>query len=346
MALTKNSDALGMNESMPTLQVCVDSPLVTAVIPTRGRPEFVIGAVHSALSQTYPNIEVVVVLDGPDAATLERMHEIDDPRLRVIALGNSAGGSEARNRGVQSARGEWIAFLDDDDAWLPEKIALQMKQARSMAAAFPVISSRVIAKTPLVAFPLPRKLYAAGQQVGDYLFCPESMTKGGGMMQTSTLLAPRKLLLEVPFRTGLQMHQDWDWLLHAAKHEGVQFLMLPEALAMFATEDGRTSTGRKADWEFSLRWIREVRGLVSPEAYSSFIAVQCMWRAVKSRAGIVAYARLLRAFAFEGRVSIQSIGLFFVFWLIPERARKSLRNWICARTYLRSVWSVEKRVET
>jgi len=335
---------------MPTQHVRVDSPLVTAVIPTRNRPELVIRAVHSALGQTYPNLEVLVLLDGPDAATLEQLRKINNLRLRVIVLEKPVGGSEARNCGVRSAYGEWIAFLDDDDEWLPEKIALQVKQARSMTAAFPVISSCVVAQTLLVKFVLPRTVYRPGQQIGDYLFCPASMAKGGGMMQTSTLLIPRNLLLDVPFRAGLQMHQDWDWLLRAEKHKGVQFSMLPEPLTIFATEDERTSTGRGIDWEFSLRWIREVRNLVSPRAYSSFIAVQCMWRAVKSRAGVRAYARLMRAFIFEGRVSAQNLSLFLAFWLIPERTRKRLRNWVWAskeriHKHAHPVWLVERGFE-
>ncbi|MGB9514059.1 MAG: glycosyltransferase family 2 protein, partial [Candidatus Acidiferrum sp.] len=103
-----------------------DKLLVTAVIPTRNRHQLVTHAVRSALRQTYRNLEVVVVIDGADPKTEESLSRLADSRLRVIALPESSGPAAARNIGVAAARGEWIAFLDDDDQWLPEKIELQM----------------------------------------------------------------------------------------------------------------------------------------------------------------------------------------------------------------------------
>ena len=78
-----------------------ESPLVTAVIPTRNRPVLVKRAVHSALNQTYPGIEVVVVVDGPDGCTCKELATISDSRLRVIEL-PSAWAAPTR------AIGEWI----------------------------------------------------------------------------------------------------------------------------------------------------------------------------------------------------------------------------------------------
>ena len=91
------------------------APLITAVIPTRGRADLVTRAVFSALHQSYPHVEVIVVVDGPDPDTLAALKAVDEQRLRVIALTENVGGSEARNIGVRAARGSWIALLDDDD---------------------------------------------------------------------------------------------------------------------------------------------------------------------------------------------------------------------------------------
>src|SRR6267378_4252792 len=98
--------------------------LVSAVIPTRGRPELLLRAVRSVLAQTLREIEAVVVIDGQDPATEQAMETLarKDSRVRVIALPTSTGGSAARNRGVAEASGEWIAFLDDDDEWMPGKV--------------------------------------------------------------------------------------------------------------------------------------------------------------------------------------------------------------------------------
>src|ERR1700676_1259948 len=106
-----------------------ETPLISAVIPTRNRPQLLTRAVYSALQQTYSNLEVIVVVDGTDSVTMEALARISDPRLRVIVLSQNQGGSNARNAGVQAALGEWIAFLDDDDQWMPNKTACQLALA-------------------------------------------------------------------------------------------------------------------------------------------------------------------------------------------------------------------------
>jgi glycosyltransferase involved in cell wall biosynthesis len=74
------------------------TPVVSAVIPTRNRPQLVCRAVHSVLSQTVRDIECIVVIDGPDMETVHALREIADPRLRVIELPENVGGCEARQR--------------------------------------------------------------------------------------------------------------------------------------------------------------------------------------------------------------------------------------------------------
>src|SRR5271156_1846095 len=124
------------------------SELVSAVIPTRNRPDLVQRAVLSALHQTHTQLEVIDVIDGEDRSSEESLAQIEDARLKVMPLRVNVGGSEARNIGIRAARGIWIALLDDDDEWLPGKIAAQLQMARASDSAFPVVSSRVILRTP------------------------------------------------------------------------------------------------------------------------------------------------------------------------------------------------------
>lgn len=311
---------------MPDHSLSADRTLVSAVIPTHGRPELLACAVRSALRQTWFFLEVIVVLDGPDAATEAYLASVADPRVRSVMLPEAAGGCAARNAGVRAARGEWIAFLDDDDEWMPDKIARQMRAVRESRAWFPVITSRLIAHSPRSRRVLPPRVYDGSQPVADYLFCREGLTDSGGLMQTSTLLAARELLLAVPFRHGLRMHQDWDWIIRVTAYEGVAVLMLPKPLTVWRVEDQRRTVGRAADWRFSLAWIREVRRLISPRAFSSFVAVQCVWRARKAHAGLLGRLSILRAFLFEGRPQLRSAAHFFVFSVVPERLRRRLRD--------------------
>ncbi|TMM39790.1 MAG: glycosyltransferase family 2 protein [Actinobacteria bacterium] len=117
-----------------------DGPRVSVVIPTRLRPALVPRAVCSALAQALTDIEVVVVIDGPDPDTREVLAAIADPRLRIVELERSGGAPAARNVGVDHARAAWTALLDDDDEWLPEpgpRRHLRVRRVQGAHAAVP-----------------------------------------------------------------------------------------------------------------------------------------------------------------------------------------------------------------
>ena len=102
-----------------------NNPLVSVIIPTHNRASLVADAVKSVLNQTYNNIEIIVIDDG----------STDDTRSVVTSLSGNIryvfqekqGPGVARNRGIDEATGDWIAFLDSDDLWLPDKLSLQFK---------------------------------------------------------------------------------------------------------------------------------------------------------------------------------------------------------------------------
>jgi glycosyltransferase involved in cell wall biosynthesis len=300
--------------------------LVSVVIPTLNRPELLRKAVLSALSQTYSQIEVVVVIDGEDPASEETLASINDERLRLIPLVLNLGGSEARNIGVRKAKGSWIAFLDDDDEWLPQKIALQMEAAKASQSPWPVISSRLIVRTPERDFIRPTQRIDSRLPVSEQLFCRRTLADGPYTMQTSTLLTRRETLLTIPFRSGLQRHQDWDWLLRAARDPKVSFHVLSEPLTVFRINDDRKSVGRSVDWQFSLRWVQEMRRYFTPKAYSFFVATECVARAVKAEAGFPVYWRLIREFASRGSPDARSLIWLAGFLFVPQRWRSNVRK--------------------
>src|SRR5262245_38635866 len=144
------------------------SPDVSVVIPTLSRPALVTRAVRSALAQTVKAIEVIVVIDGPDEATRAALDTIADARLRVIALPQRGGAPNARNAGVEAARAPWTALLDDDDEWLPHKLATQLDLATRAPVRLPIVASRLINRTPRADLVLPRRLPAAGEPLSEY----------------------------------------------------------------------------------------------------------------------------------------------------------------------------------
>jgi glycosyltransferase involved in cell wall biosynthesis len=101
----------------------VPNPLVAAIVPTRNRPSLVARAVRSALAQTYEPVEVVVVDDGSEEPpALE-----DDRRVRMLRHPSPLGAGAARNTAVAATDAPFLAFLDDDDEWLPEKLSRELE---------------------------------------------------------------------------------------------------------------------------------------------------------------------------------------------------------------------------
>ncbi len=99
---------------------------VSIIIPVYNRPVMLVRAIESILNQTYQCFELIVVDDGSDEPLDQLETQFDDTRIRVVRQ-NHKGVSSARNRGVKLAKHDYIAFLDSDDEWLPEKLEQQMR---------------------------------------------------------------------------------------------------------------------------------------------------------------------------------------------------------------------------
>ena len=112
------------------VQSVQSGPLVSAVIITKKKKKLVQGAIASVLNQTYRNIEIFVVDDASEDGTKELLEEkaaADNFTYVYIPKSESKGGNHARNVGIRMSKGEYVAFLDDDDEWLPEKIEKQVE---------------------------------------------------------------------------------------------------------------------------------------------------------------------------------------------------------------------------
>jgi glycosyltransferase involved in cell wall biosynthesis len=277
----------------------VTGPVVSVVIPTRNRPQLVVRAVKSALAQTLTQIEAIVVVDGPDAETVAALAAIDDRRLRTITLASSVGGSDARNIGIANGHGEFIALLDDDDEWSPEKLSLQLEAARKTEPRTPVVTCRLIARRPDTAEVWPTRPMRPREAMSEYLFCREaSIRQGEGFIQTSTLFVPRDLMLRLPFRSGLPRHQDWDWLIRAAAHPEVEFVWVWDPLVIYHIDAYRKSVSAGYALAPSIDWVTG-NHQVTPKArayfYATQIAVRCrtpgtLWSIVRKT---VRYPRAL-----------------------------------------------------
>ena len=110
----------------------MSGPQVSIVLPTFNRLQYLQPAVESVFAQTFVDWELIVADDGSDGATAEYLAALASrPRVKVLLLPHTGNPGTVRNTAWQAAGGEFIAFLDSDDLWLPEKLALQVATLRS-----------------------------------------------------------------------------------------------------------------------------------------------------------------------------------------------------------------------
>jgi glycosyltransferase involved in cell wall biosynthesis len=283
------------------------------------------------LQQTLKELEAIAVIDGPDEATCMELAKINDPRLQTVQLSASRGGAEARNTGVAQSRGEWIAFLDDDDEWLPQKLELQLEAAMSSQYSCPIISCCLIARTPKGEFIYPRRFPQPAEPLSEYLLARNSFSFGEGLIQTSTIFTKKELLQKVPFQEGLPKHQDWDWMLRVNSIAGVGIEFIAEPLTIWHLWEKRQSTSSTSNWQNSLTWIRQNRHLVTPRAYAAFLMVQVGPQAAYQREW-KEFLPLLGEAVKYGKPQPIDFFLYLGMWLIPRETRRSLRGLLGQKT--------------
>lgn len=125
-----------------------EKDLISCIVPTYKRSDSLLRAVESILNQTYTKFEVLVVDDNEpnDAFSLEvqeKLNSITDERVRYLQQERHINGAAARNFGINHAKGEYIALLDDDDEWLPEKLEKQIKALKELDSSYGAVTSLV-----------------------------------------------------------------------------------------------------------------------------------------------------------------------------------------------------------
>jgi hypothetical protein len=112
------------------------------------------------------------------------------------------------------------------------------------------------------------------EPVSEYIFCRKRLLWGEGLVQTSTIFTPLSLARDVPIRTELRKHEDWDWVIRAChrKDTGLEFVDRAEPLVIWHIEGERERMSTMPpDWRDSMEWLQSIRELMTPRSYASFI---------------------------------------------------------------------------
>lgn len=190
--------------------------MVSVIVPTYNRANVIGRAIASILHQTYPAYEVIIVDDGSTDETMSVIEGIQDARIRYIALDKNQGVAHARNVGIQEAKYDYIAFLDSDDEWLPDKLELQMRKMTKSDRRFGMVYCRMggLLRDGSGRFVCPRQDYVKEILEGD-LFKPLLFQNVVG---TPAMIVRRECLEQVGgFKESIQCLEDWELVLRIAK---------------------------------------------------------------------------------------------------------------------------------
>jgi glycosyltransferase involved in cell wall biosynthesis len=271
-------------------------PEVSVIIPTYNSSRYLTQAVDSILGQSFKDYEVLVIDDGSTDDTQAVMRRYGSP-VRYIHKENG-GVSTARNRGIAESRGRYVAFLDADDTWFPDKLERQLRALKENPGYRACYAAFAVCDCDLLPGEV-RRSKRRGLAIEDLL------SYGNVVGTPSTVLCERSLF-EATGSFDIEMSQcaDWDMWVRLASH--TEFLYLDEPLATYRQHEANMSLNAALLERDSMRVLE--KGFAAPELASSLRARR---RAAFARnymvlAGTYFQARQYRDFA---RCAARSLAL-------------------------------------
>ena len=213
--------------------------MVSVIVPTYNREKTIERAVQSILRQTYGYYEIIIVDDGSTDNTEEVIKGIKDDRIRYIKYKDNQGVSHARNVGIQEAEYDYIAFLDSDDEWLPNKLEYQMHKMTESSDDVGLIFCRMggCHRGSNERYIFPPKEYKTEILEGNIF----RLLLMHNIIGTPTMIVRRKCLEQSGgFKEALRCLEDWELILRIAKDWKIGFV--DEVLVEVHKTEGSVST--------------------------------------------------------------------------------------------------------
>ena len=225
--------------------------LVSAIITTHNRKDLLKRAIDSVFLQNYSNIELIVVDDASDDGT---SGVCNDKRIKYIFIpkSESHGGNYARNLGIKASQGEYCAFLDDDDYWLPEKIEKQVELIEKMNCGLVYCGRRKeILKDSGVVF----------QELLPHSSCCGVLKRkilSTIVTTTSCILAKRQALVDVGmFDEDLFFWQEYELTIRLAQRTPFYYVNEPLTIYRVDTRDTQRLTNKYYEWKKAVKYIHD-----------------------------------------------------------------------------------------
>lgn len=222
---------------------------ISAIITTKNRRELLQKAVESVLNQTYQDMECIVVDDASTDETRAYLEGIKDTRIKRVFITpeESKGGNYARNRGIQASKGEFLAFLDDDDEWFPTKLEKQIALFEN-----PEVGLVFCGHIDVYDYRnMMVKVTPADDQQGDlsqfvfkFIFCTTSM-----------MMVRKQLMLQIGcFDENVRFWQEYDVCIQLCQITKVAFVKEPLMLLRHNISDKQRLTNKFDGWKQAVKY--------------------------------------------------------------------------------------------
>ena len=336
------------------------NPTVSVIVPVYNVERYVVQTLQSILAQTYTDFELIVVDDGSTDNSLDICRTFNDKRVRIVQQANR-GLAGARNTGIRQAQGEYLAFLDSDDLWQPNKLACHVEH---------------LAKSPQVGVSFSRSSFIDddGHPLGihqmpkltditpGYLFCRNPISNG------STPVIRRAVLEAIRFQVNLygtvedfffddsfRQSEDIECWLRIALQTDWRIEGIPESLTLYRVNAGGLSANlmkQYTAWERILEKTRTYAPEFLDQWGSLARAYQLRYlarRAVQQRDGRTAQQLVNQAIAANWRIVQQeprrtaiTLGAAYLLSALPRHHYRRIERWMMHTTGQRQQQAILK----
>lgn len=246
-------------------------PYFSVVIPMYNSSKKIGRSLDSLLSQSFKDFEVIIIDDFSDdvkdSMSLIESAMYSSLNIRTFLFDENKNGAVARNKGIDLAKGRYIAFLDSDDEWSSEKLSVVYDYIDKNDMTSTVLYSQVkLVDSSVVIEVLPIKEIAPGCKVDEYLFGL------GGFIQTSSIVISTENAKRVKFNPVFRRHQDYDFCIRAG-YFGLKFKMIEKPLCIYNIVQGYSDWKRKGESEqYSIFWLKAMKKYLSRKGMHSYKA--------------------------------------------------------------------------
>jgi len=199
-------------------------PTVSVIVPAYNVEKTILETIQSIQNQIFSDFEIIVINDGSTDKTLEILSTIKEPRMRVISYKNG-GLPAARNRGIANAKGDYIAFIDADDLWTPDKLELQVAALQQHPKSGVAYSWTAFIDEKGKLLYAGKKLFFEGDVYADILIV--------NFVASGSNIIVRKQFIETigDFVTSLKSAEDWDYNIRLAAQ--CSFVLVPKYQVLY-----------------------------------------------------------------------------------------------------------------